>query len=404
MDVNLPQSVILKYYLYQASVSFGFFTPIFTLFLLYRGLSYTQIAILSTIYAIITILGEIPTGYIGDRIGRRNSLIAGSIFMTLSIVGFAVAESFLALAGLYVLWAFSLMFRSGSGDAWLYDTLEEEIGGEHFTRIRGRAASVHSVVTIGAIFAGSALYSINPELPFLASGILNGAGIAVLFSLPENKQYTDTEETDETFTIVEALPVIRQYLTRPPLRSFVLYMGIFFGTVLVVSEYIQPIAVLTLGVPISFLGPLYAGFTLLSAILSYYAGDISDCIGVRRIALAVPLFVIVSLLIPVFVPLLAFPMFFIVKGSNTLLHPIATQYVNDHTESVGRATILSAVSMVYATVKLPLYLVSGVVADAFIPIIAVATLGEICFTGITVIYLWEAPVAREGKTVSGSAD
>ena len=396
-------STILKYYLYQASVSFGFFTPIFTLFLLYRGLSYTQIALLSTIYAVVTILGEIPTGYIGDRIGRRNCLIAGSVFMTLSIVGFAFAESFLTLSGLYVLWAFSLMFRSGSADAWLYETLEDEIGGEYFTRIRGRATSVNSVVTIVTIFAGSVLYSINPELPFLASGLLNTAGIPVLLSLPKNKQYTDTE-TQDTFTIIDALPVIREYLTHPPLRSFVLYMALIFGTVLVSNEYIQPIATFELGVPISALGPLYAGFTALSAIASYYAGEIRDHVGVRRIALVVPCVVIAFLLAPVFAPVLAFPMFFVIKSSNTVMHPIATHYINDHAESVGRATILSAASMVYAAIKLPLYLVGGVVADAFSPIIAVATLGGICLIGIIVVSLWETPVGAENETVSGSAD
>lgn len=401
--MDRTRSTVLKYYLYQASVSFGFFTPIFTLFLLYRGLSYTQIALLSTIYAVVTVLGEIPTGYIGDRIGRRNSLIAGSAFMTLSIVGFAFAESFLALSGLYVLWALSLMFRSGSADAWLYETLEDAIGGEHFTRIRGRATSVNSVVTIVTIFAGSVLYSINPELPFLASGLLNAAGIPVLLSLPKNEQYTETE-TSDTFTIVEAFPAIREYLTRPPLRSFVLYMALFFGTVLVSNEYIQPIARFGLGVPASALGPLYAGFTALSAIVSYYAGAIRDRIGVRRITRIVPCVVIVSLLAPVFVPTLAFLMFFIMKSSNTLMHPIATHYINDHTESVGRATILSAASMVYAAIKLPLYLAGGVVADAFSPIIAVATLGGICLIGITVVFLWEMPVGAENETVSEPAN
>jgi MFS family permease len=401
--MDRTRATIFKYYLYQASVSFGFFTPIFTLFLLYRGLSYTQIALLSTIYAIVTILGEIPTGYIGDRIGRRNSLIAGSVFMTLSIVGFAIAGSFLALAGLYVLWALSLVFQSGSGDAWLYETLEDEIGGEYFTRIRGRATSVNSIVTIITIFAGSALYSINPELPFLASGVLNAAGIPVLLSLPKNEQYRDTEPSDR-FTILDVLPVIRGYLTRPPLRSFVLYMALFFGVVTIANGYIQPIAKFGLGVPVSAFGPLYAGFTVLSAITSYYAGDIRDRIGVRPTALVVPGVVIVFLVAPIFVPLLAFPMFFLVRSSNTLMRPIATHYINDHTESVGRATILSAASMVYAAIKLPLYIVGGVVADAFTPIIAVATLGAICLIGIVVVSLWETPVGAENETVSEPAD
>jgi hypothetical protein len=102
--------------------------PIFTLFLHHRGLNFTQIASLSIVYSLVTIGGEIPTGYIGDRIGRRTSLLLGSVFMTLSIGGFALTSSYLGFVVLYIFWSLSLVFRSGSGDAWLYETLQQEIG------------------------------------------------------------------------------------------------------------------------------------------------------------------------------------------------------------------------------------------------------------------------------------
>lgn len=404
MDWELPRPVILKYYLYQASVSFGFFTAIFTLFLRYRGLTFTEIAMLNTIYAVVTVVAEVPTGYIGDRIGRRNSLLASSTLMTTSIVGYAVAESFPALTVLYVLWGFALAFRSGSGEAWLYDTLKVEIGEEHFARIQGRAQSVNSAVTVVTILVGSVLYSVQPELPFLASGVLNGAGILVLLSLPQNEQYADPENSDDTFTIVKALPVIRENLTQPPLRSFVLYIAFFFGAILAMDTYIQPIAVSGFGVPASMMGPLYAGFTGFTAVTSYYSGAIKDRLGVRGATLLIPALLGVSLVAPVVVPILAFPMFFVAKGSYKLMYPIANQYINDHTGSVGRATILSVASMVYSVVKLPFYLLSGVVADAFTPILAVGALGGVFLVCIVVIYAWEVPVGATSGAASQTAD
>lgn len=387
---SFPRPVILKYYAYQASISFGFFTAIFTLFLLYRDLDYTQIALLSTIYGVVTVLAEIPTGYVGDRIGRRNSLIVSSVCMTASIVGYAFATSFLSLAFLYTLWGLSLTFRSGTGDAWLYDTLKVELGENQFARIRGRAQSVNSVVTVMTIFLGSALYSINPEWPFLASGLLNGAGVLVLLTIPKNEQYVNPDA--EPFTIVDAIPIIRDTFTQPPLRSFVLYMALFFGAVLAMDTYIQPIAVRTLEIPVAQMGILYAGFTGFTALVSYFTGTIQDLLGLRLVTILIPGFLGITFLLPVFAPMLALPMFFVAKGSNKLMYPIATQYINDHANSVGRATILSAASMVYALVKLPFYLVGGVVADMYAPIAAVAALGGIFLLGITFISIWERPV------------
>jgi MFS family permease len=423
---RLPPSPVLKYYLYQATVSFGFFSPIFTLFLLDRGLDYTAIASLSMLYAVLTVVGEIPTGYVGDRIGRRNSLIVSSAFMTLSILGFAVVRSYLGLAVLYVLWTLSLVFRSGSGDAWLYDTLEAGLDADRFAHVRGRGGSVNKTVTVVTMLAGGVLFSIRPTLPFVASGILNGAGVVVLLTLPKNRQYVENDESTEdyddengedcdaesaedddanasdTFTILDALPVLREQLTGPRLRWFVACAALFFGVIAAVDMYVQPISTETLGVPVASMGLLYAAFTAVSAVASYYAGAVQERLGVRGAMLAVPVLLGIALVAPLLWPLLAFPMFFVLKGSRSLLYPIVTQHVNDEVESVGRATVLSAASMAYALVRLPLGLLGGVVADATSALVAVGVLGSMFLAGIAVVRVVASPVdGRDSEPVSG---
>jgi MFS family permease len=399
-----PPTIILKYYLYRVTLSYGFFTPIFTLFLLQRGLNFTQIASLSIVYSIVTIIGEIPTGYIGDRIGRRNSLLLSSFFMTLSIGGFALTYSYLGFVVLYVFWSLSLVFRSGSGDAWLYETLQHEIGEEHFARIRGRGNSVNYGFTVLTILIGGLLFSIDPRFPFVASAMLNGASIFVLFSLPKNPQYEEEAEDNETFTILDALPIIRKQLTSPQLRSLVVYIALFFGVVQVVNIYIQPISVNTLGISERLLGVLYAGFTVASAIVSYYVGTVKEVLGIRGAVLLFPPILGIILVFPVFVPLLALPVFFANKVAKPLMRPIVNQYINDHTESVGRATILSAASMVYALFRLPFYVVGGVVADVYTPLIAIALLGVMVLAGFSVVHLWESPVSDASTETPSSTD
>ncbi|WP_435152663.1 MFS transporter [Haladaptatus sp. DFWS20] len=349
--MSRPPAVVLKYYCYQATLSLGFISPIFTLFLLYRNLDYTQIALLSTLYASLTVVSEVPTGYIGDRIGRRDSLIVSTVCMTASILGFVVARSFLALAVLYVLWTFALVFRSGSDDAWLYETLQTELDTDRFAHVGGRGTAVNQGVTVVAALIGGVLYELDPTLPFLVSGLLNGAGVFVLFTLPRNPEYSDPDR--DVLSPIDAIRFVRNHLSASPLRSFVAYVALFFALTAAVESYVHPIATEMLGIPVEWIGPLYAGFSLLSAGVSYHAGTVEDAFGVRATTTVVPLIFAVSLVIPVFAPLFALPMFFVRTGSRTLLRPLVNQYINDHSASIGRATVLSAASMVYALVKLP---------------------------------------------------
>lgn len=403
---ELPPTVILKYYLFQATRTFGFFWPVFTIFLLSRGLNYTQIGLLGSVSAGFVVAGEIPTGYVGDRIGRRNSLLVGSGLLASSVLGFVVAETFAAFVVLWILWALGLAFQSGSGDAWLYDTLQDQLREEEFTRVRGRGGSVNQWVSAGTMLAAGVLYSVDPRLPFLAGGLLLAGAIPVLLSMPESGRHAadaDADDDDEEFTVLQAIPVIRRKLSEPPLRSFVVYMALFFAIIRAADEFIQPIATYRLGLPETGLGPLYMTFTVVAAIASYYAGDIEEYLSTRWAVLLIPVLVGVFFVVPLFLPLVAFPLFFVMKSANAVMQPIASGFINDHTESVGRATVLSAASMVYALVRLPLKPLIGVVADVGTPLVAVAVLGGLFLACGFVLYALEAPATNvEGRTCPSS--
>lgn len=383
---RLPAPVVAKYYLYQATVSFGFFAPVFTLFLLYRDLAYTEIALLSTQHAVLTVVGEVPTGYVGDRIGRRNSLLVSTAAMTLSIAGFVVASSLPAFAVLYGLWSLALVFRSGTGDAWLYETLREKLDNEErFTTVRGRAGAVNRAVTVATMLAGGALYAVQPELPFVASTVLHALGVPVLLSLPKTAAFDDGGRGGAS--VRDTARVVRERLTVPGVRSVVAYAGVFFALVTVVDTYVQPIARDVVGVPESLLGVLYAGFTLGTAFASYYAGSLDSLLGTRRATFVVPPAVTAVVGLAAMFPLLALPAFLLHKGANVALRSVVAGYLNDHAGDVGRATTLSAASMVYAVVRLPLILAIGVVADAYGPLLAVGAVAVVCLLGFGVVAL-----------------
>jgi MFS family permease len=410
---NSRTNVVLKYYLYKAVGNPGFIYPIYVLYLLSNGLSYAEIGAIGAVQSALVVTGEIPTGYVGDRIGRRNSLLVAQVLYTASALGMILGDSFPAFVVAFGLLSVGMTFVSGSADAWLYDILVERLDEEQYTHVRGRGGAVGKWVMAATMIAGSLLYVLDPLYPFVALLGTRLLTFGVVVSLPKNARYADDGETDDDgLTVLEAIPIVREKLATRPLRSFVAYMALFVGVTMPVAAYIQPITVdalesnvgsilASLGVPeAASLGVLYASFTAVSAVASDRASDLEAAFGIRKAVAVVPVVTCVLLVLPAFAPVLAFPMFFALKGSQSVLRPIAGQYLNDHVESVGRATVLSAVSMVYAVVRIPLTLGSGVVADASSPVVAVASLGIVFLVGGSALYLWRPPVRRERETSS----
>ena len=384
---RLPSRVVATYYAYQATLSFGFFAPVFTIFLLARDLSYTEIALLSTESAILTVVGEVPSGYLGDRLGRRASLLVSTTAMTLSIAGFVVAESFPAFVLLYGLWALARVFRSGTGDAWLYETLRDRLDDEgRFTTVRGRGRAVNLGVTVVATLAGGALYTVQPALPFAVSAGLHALGIPILLSFP--KTATFEEGRDSTVSVRATARVVREQLTAPGTRTVVAVAAVVFAYTNTVNSYVQPTVRDIVGLPVSLLGPLYAGFTLVSALAGYYTGAVDARLGSRRtIFLTAPLVILGVGLVTLF-PLLAIPAFLAYKGAETLLRSVTAGFLNDRVTDTGRATTLSAASMTYVLARLPLLVAAGAFADRRGPRPVFGAVAVVCL--LTIALLWVA--------------
>jgi MFS family permease len=397
---DLPPASVLKYYLYKSTKAVEFYRPIMYLFFLAQGLNFTQIAILEAIYNLTTLLGEIPTGYIGDRVGRRNSLLAGTALISITLLGIGLSSSFWALAALYVCWSMGYNFRSGSEDAWLYDTLTDDLSEDEFAHVRGRGESVALAIGAGAAIIGGYLGSIDLSYPwFVASGV-TATGVFVLLTIDEPAAYERTDTTKLSFR--RTLSIIRRTISQQNIRAFVLYYYVLYAAVTyLVFVFLQPIfetVVLDFGVSQSrvrsLLGWFYAAYSLFGAGLSYYTGAIRARLGLRTWFLWLPFVVGGALVGMYFVPVLALPTFLLIRGLSDVTRSFAGQYINDRIETMGRATVLSAMAMVSGLAVVPFQLGSGVISDVVSPSFALAVAGVVLIVGSVGILLWEAPIER----------
>jgi MFS family permease len=412
-----PVRSVLLYYGYKATMATEFYRPIMYLFFLSEGLTFTQIAVLEGLYNVTTVLGEVPTGYVGDRVGRRNSLLLGTVGITGTLVAIAsVARlptrlAFPALCACYVAWSLSYTFRSGSEDAWLYDTLTEEVGEDRFAHVRGRGQSVALLVGVVGSVVGGYLGGVNLAYPFYVAAGVTALGLVSLLAMGEPARYE--ESGSDELGVRESLGIVRRTLSREGVRAFVLYYFVLFSAAsYLVFMFLQPtletVFVEDVGLAAanveSLLGWYYAAISLVSAGLSYYTGAIEDRFGVRGWFLAVPFVVGVGLAGIAVLPLVAVPVLLLARAVAETSQSLASTYVNDRAQTTGRATVLSSMAMVSAVTVVPFQLASGALTDATgSAALALAAVGVVLLVGSLLVLAWESPFAASATTTADGA-
>lgn len=136
------------------------------------GLSVLSIATISSSFF------EVPTGILSDAIGRKKTLMLGSIAGAAAITCYAIGGSFLMLAGGAVLAGLAKSFYSGNNEALLYESLGEEKQREDYGTFLGKTSMMFQVglgtsALIGGFIANYSLVwvmwlSVIPQLVCVA--------------------------------------------------------------------------------------------------------------------------------------------------------------------------------------------------------------------------------------------
>ena len=106
--------------------SLTFFAPISVMFYCENGLSYFQIMILQSIYGMMTALFEIPSGALSDIIGRKKTLIFGTIMFAMAFACGSVGQSMAPFVVMQVMAAAGQSCYSGTFVSLMYEDVIED--------------------------------------------------------------------------------------------------------------------------------------------------------------------------------------------------------------------------------------------------------------------------------------
>ena len=167
--------------LFNFFVDLRFFSPVAILYFAQVTVSFASGMLVFSVIMISSALWEVPTGILSDQIGRKRTMILGTMASTAAVIFYAIGGSFAMLAVGGILEGLSRALYSGNNEALLYDTLAEQGHEAQFAEYSGRTRSMFHVAAAIAAIAGSVLAFFSYPLVMWLSVIPQALNIIVSF-------------------------------------------------------------------------------------------------------------------------------------------------------------------------------------------------------------------------------
>jgi len=335
---------ILKMYLLKAVLWFMVAMPIIVLFFQENGLSLTQVMFLQAIYSLSVAVFEIPSGYIADLFGRKNTIIISTIFSFIGYVIFSFYGGFFAFAIAEVLIGIGGSLMSGSDSAILYDTLLETGNTKAYTRIEGKNYAIgnFSEATAGVLGGFLAVGSIY--LPIYVQTAILFLSIPTALSLVETTLHKENRLDKSFKSIFKVLKFA--VIDNKKLKWLIVYSSAMGVATLSVAWFAQPFFK-QVNVPLAYFGILWAGLNFSAGFTSLNSHKFNQNKEKGKMLFYLALAMIGALLFVGF-NMTLFGLFFIVSIYllRGIVTPILRHAINENTTSNKRATVLSIRSFI----------------------------------------------------------
>lgn len=178
---------IFRLYLYSFFDTFFIYMPYLALFLaLNKGLNNNQIAIVLSGFSFSVFIFEIPTGFIADKIGAKQSIVIGFIIRLLGIATLTFANSFIIIILGEVLIGLGATFCSGADQSLLYKVVHsQEFEKERYGKIISNYFTISWFGLTISFLCGQFLANISYFSIFYISIAITLLGLFIALSLPK---------------------------------------------------------------------------------------------------------------------------------------------------------------------------------------------------------------------------
>ena len=295
--------------------------------------------ILQGMYSFMVATMEIPSGYLADVFGRKNTLILGSIFCFFGFLIISLSFSFWYFIIGEIILGIGSSFISGADSAILYDSLAESKKENEYTKVEGVAYGIGNFSESIAGICGGLLAEISLRLPWNVQVVVAGLIIPFTFLLVEPKKHKQNK-LKKSFKAIWQVVKFSLVENKTLKWLIILSSSIGFST-LSLAWFAQPYFK-SIDMPLKYFGFAWAflnlttGFSSINAYRMQGLFSKNSFLILLSLGISIPIFLLSKS--TAILGLILITTVYIVRGLAT---PIMRTYINDLTPSNMRATVLS---------------------------------------------------------------
>lgn len=333
-------------YYVRICFSLLFSIAVITLFWTKYGLDLLDIFWLQALFSLAVVCFEIPTGYIGDKLGRRRTLQLACLLAACGWLLYSLSRCFWQFLTAELVLGLAFSFLSGTDTSLVYESLQEAGKTDTFTRLEGRQHGAQMAAEALSTLAGGVLAMFLP-VPWLlaASGAAALTALIACLGIAEPRRQAYEHPRGTWYGLYKIARFI--FLRSRVVRFVVPFMAAaMLSTMLGVWLY-QPLWQ-DRRIPVWLFGVLWAAISLPAVLTSHFADRIEKRIGPKKLLWLLPLPPLLGYLFLACVP--GWPALagaYVVNLLRGLTFPVLGRYIHAETFSDKRATVMSVASWVF---------------------------------------------------------
>lgn len=343
MKLNSNLNFFWIYYSAMSLLNSDVKRGVFIIYILSIGINNTETGFLQTSLFIAMMMGELPSGFLADKYGRKLALICSFIFMILYGLGYLLFSTFTPFLIMFILNGLAFSLQSGSDQALLYDYLKANGSEKSFIKINSREKAISALAISASMALGGWLKDETSwQFLFLVFIFTKVVGLLLTCFLTEAKPSEISLDQRDDISLTEKNSVRPFFLSKKGLSLLPLFLGFAIYEAVLTPTYIYGQALLnTADFSLSAIGLAYAAIELTNAALYNFSDFISKKIKFTHLVIITWLILSASIfLLPVSGDFMIF-MFYSTLCLPSFVDMIYMDYVNNHYPSLIRASCIS---------------------------------------------------------------
>lgn len=164
-----------------------------------------QVGILDSAAFALGLLAEIPSGALADRFGRSKLVKVGQCLVGIGLLIQVFGASFLAFFIGQSFFMIGVSFASGADEALFFEKFNFDRASKDWRNLLTLGSQTALVATLLATIIGGWLHGINPQWPWILTGLSFFISVAIIWPIQDSSTHQKTDFSSEVISHLKSI-------------------------------------------------------------------------------------------------------------------------------------------------------------------------------------------------------